>query len=120
MPEVCRDAGVRGATVSGHRFAVVPAPIIGYSTGPAFVDYADGHGAFEEFARPVYAPSHHGHALRTVRVHEGAFLTMGAAARALGMTAAELSGLEHGSHRLADERQWPALLDAVRAAKVRP
>lgn len=85
-------------------------------TTMAFVDRRDDsapyglRGSFEEVTLPTFAPSPSGERLRKSRVMVD--LSIGDAARTLGITAAELSGLEHGRYDLSAE-DWDRVFDAI-------
>jgi hypothetical protein len=77
-----------------------------------FVTRGDGCGT-ERVTIPEYPPSPGGEALRTLRVKLG--LSLRDAARALGVTAVEMSGVERGSYRPESWAGAAALLqDAAR------
>lgn len=63
----------------------------------------------------TYPPSPRGERLRALRVELG--LGLREAARALGVKASELSGLEFGRARLADEAEWDRAEAMIREAK---
>ena len=69
----------------------------------AFVDYADRSGEMKEVDLLVYPPHPQGDRLREARVQVS--VSMGELAKVLGITAAELSGLEHGSYTT-DQAGW--------------
>lgn len=71
-------------------------PVAPIGTRPAsgFVDYADGHGAFESWEEPVYPPSPDGAALHAKRLSLD--MSLRECAKLLGMKAVDLSSLEWG------------------------
>lgn len=60
-------------------------------------------GGLREVTEPVYPPSPRGAALRELRAREGAHVTLGEAARLMGVRPSELSSLELGRATLSAE-----------------
>jgi len=67
---------------------------------------------------PCYAPSPPGLVLRELRC--ALRLSLGEAARRLGLTVVELSGLERGSHTLSEDAAWRDLAVALSDREIRP
>jgi hypothetical protein len=67
-------------------------------------------GPFDE-QRPIYSPSPEAMEFRARR--QALDLALREAARRVGLSAPELSDLEHGRANLADPEDWPRLLGAL-------
>lgn len=85
-------------------FAVEAVAAIGKRTGPAFVSRRDGSCSYEDVTTPVYPESPRGELFRAHRVALGVSLRQ--AADALGLSAVEVSGLEHGRYVFTDAGEW--------------
>jgi hypothetical protein len=96
-------------------FRVKPAePVHRNGVGAAFVDYADGTGSFVELrGQPVYLETNVSHDFNFAR--RAADLSLGEAARLLGLTPSEVSGLESGSHTFIDPEMWTKAMEALDA-----
>lgn len=96
------------------RLQISPVAPIGHSVKRFLVSYANGHGVFEERDTDDFPPSPEGTALKEERRQLG--LSLGEAARALGISVSALSDLEHGE-ATCDWAQASATL--VRTARLR-
>lgn len=96
-------AAQRGEDVA-RPFVVATVEPIGDRVGVAFVCLAAGTGGFRNMVSNVYPESPRGEALRVARLAAGQ--TLGSAARALGMSPVDLSGLEMGRRTLDDAGEW--------------
>lgn len=82
--------------------------------GAAFVDYADGRGQFVELrGQPVYLETNETHDLNFAR--RSADLTLGEAARLLGISVSEMSGLVRGTHTFTEPTMWTKAMEAMDA-----
>lgn len=82
---------------------------IGTRKTPAFVDYADGTGELKTLDRPVYPASPDGEAFRRLRVERG--VSLREAARRLGISPADVSGLEFG--RVVPRDGWTVVRECI-------
>ena len=92
---------------------VIPVTPLGHRPGMVFV-----RGGMEPVTMPEYPPSPNGVRLRNARIgtrigpKEDGYKSLGEAAHGTGISVAELSGLENGSHTMADE-EWERLIAEV-------
>lgn len=81
---------------------------IGTKTVNAFWDGHDEHGkhvgGFGPIERPEYPPNPHGEAL--ARLRKASAIGLSTAARLLALTPEQLSGIERGRYRFAEEAEW--------------
>lgn len=93
----------------------------GEAMSAAFVDRrCDSHwsgirGSVERISRKIYPRSLEGKLLREMR--EGLGLSMGDAARALGLSVVEVSAIETGSKRPKHQDGWAQIEAVMREAK---
>lgn len=90
---------------------------VGTRTFRALVRRSSGPCAMEDVTEPKYPASPRGELLRRQRVDAG--VSLGALARALGITAADLSGLEHGRKDLRFIEDWGRVVGALRELEPR-
>lgn len=88
------------------RFQIKAAESLGKRTSMAFVSRAGGRGGLQPVTMDEYPPSPEGERLREVRTKGLRHVTLGKAARLLGMTVSQYSGLEHGEYRFLDPADW--------------
>ena len=95
-------------------FVLISVEQIGTRQGPAFVTRESGC-SLENVMIPVYPPSPRGERLFSRRIHRTEH-TLREAARLFGLTAVELSGLEHGWYTLGSDAEWDRMEAALVAA----
>lgn len=79
-----------------------------------FVDYAGGGGAFVEVHnQPLYLETTKGHDFNHAR--RAGELTVDEAAAVLGLSSAEVSGLESDTHTFTDPGMWTRAMEAMEA-----
>lgn len=102
-----------GSDIPGRSTPLFPITAVeptGSNFGGAFVSRKDGCSV--EFAdRPTYARDPRGDAFRRARQDAGIFLVD--AARILGITVVDVSGLEHGRVRFVDDGDWERAMRIV-------
>ncbi len=98
------------------RFQIKKVAPIGTRTGVAFVNRGDGRGGAEMVTSDVYPPDPRGDVLRKARVSAKPFVRLGSGAARLGLTAEQLSGLEHGRYAFVDEDDWQRAADVLAVA----
>lgn len=100
--------------MSTDKFTLIPVESTGKHTSYAFQDFADGSGTFGPITLKTYPESPWGRELRALRVDYEPYLSLGAAARMLGLNgAAAVSGLETGRLTMSDEN-WTRMFAMLR------
>ncbi len=97
-----------------HRFRIIAVTPIGEAETVAFVRRSDGTSAAEEMTVQRYPPSPEGDALRAFRCDGDPHLSLGDAGRLLGMSPADVSGLEMGRKTFTDPEDWKRIRAVLR------
>lgn len=105
------------ADASEDDMKLIPVAPIGTRRSVAFVCGPRTSG-LRDTEEPTYPPSPRGDALRELRAREGDHVTIGEAARLLGIGPADLCSLEYGRATLSDE-DWIEAERLIRELKAR-
>lgn len=96
------------------RFQIKKVTPVGTRTGGAFVNRGFQQGGFETITTNVYPSSRGGDLLREARKASPTFVTLRMGAARLGMTAEQLSGLEHGRYAFDDPVDFETAAEILR------
>ena len=96
-----------------RKWTITESPVIGRCETVAMVCREDGSGGLMPVVEDVHPPSHFGVQLRAARFSGSPrSLTLGQAARFLGLSLSQLSGLETGDLTLPDH-EWVEMIALV-------
>jgi hypothetical protein len=100
------------------KFQIKKVEPIGKRKGGAFVSRTNGTGGYEILEFNVYPDAPGGEALRAARVDRELrhHVTLRIGAARLGLTAEQLSGIEHGRYTFVDPADFDRAAEVLRAA----